>query len=427
MPVIAVIGAQWGDEGKGKVVDMLAESADLVIRFSGGDNAGHTVINPFGKFALHLVPSGIFSAKATCILGNGMVINPAVLISEIDQLQERGINTSRLVISDRANLIMPYHILLDGLEEEARGGKAIGTTRKGIGPAYSDKVARLGIRAGDLLDSEGFRERLSHILEHKNVILTRVYGAEPLSLEQVYREYCQYGERLAPHIRETTTLLEEAFSRDDLVLLEGAQGTLLDPDFGTYPYGTSSPPTAAGAVLGSGISPVRLNRVLGVYKAYCSRVGAGPFPTELQDETGDLIRERAHEYGTTTGRPRRCGWFDAVAARFSHRVNGFTGMAVTRLDILDNLPRLKICVGYQLEGKEIDYFPANVNLLEKCQPVYEELPGWEKSISDIRKYQHLPPQARQYLERLEQLVSCPVSVISVGASREQTIIHRDIL
>ncbi len=427
MTVIAVIGAQWGDEGKGKVVDMLAERADYVVRFSGGDNAGHTVINPYGKFALHLVPSGVFSPKATCILGNGMVINPAVLISELDILKERGIDIARLVISDRANLIMPYHMLLDGLEEDSRGSKAIGTTRKGIGPAFSDKVARLGIRAGDILDRDGFRERLSHILENKNAILTRLYGVEPLSLEQVYEDYCRYAERLAPFIRETTTILAEAINRDDMVLLEGAQGTLLDPDFGTYPYGTSSSPTAAGSVIGSGIGPTRLNRVLGVYKAYCTRVGTGPMPTELHDETGDLIRDKAHEYGTTTGRPRRCGWFDAVAARFSHQVNNFTGMAITRLDILDSLPSLKICVRYQLEGKETDCFPANVSHLEKCQPVYEELPGWQCPTSGIREYDQLPPQARQYLERLEELTSCPVSVVSVGAAREETIIRRDIL
>ena len=427
MPVIAVIGAQWGDEGKGKVVDMLAENADLVVRFSGGDNAGHTVVNPYGKFALHLVPSGVFSRRATCVLGNGMVINPAVLISEIEQLQERGVDTSRLVISDRANLIMPYHTLLDGLEEEARGGRAIGTTRKGIGPAFSDKVARLGIRAGDLLDTEGFYERLRDILEHKNAILTRVYGAAPLSLEQVYREYCQHGERLGPHIQETTTLLDEALDRDDLIILEGAQGTLLDPDFGTYPYGTSSSPTAAGSSLGSGIGPTRISRVLGVYKAYCTRVGAGPLPTELKDETGELIRERGHEYGTTTGRPRRCGWFDAVAARLSHRVNGYTGMAVTRLDVLDGLPRLKVCVGYRVGGEDIPHFPANAGVLEKCEPVYEEMPGWQGPTGGIREYEQLPPEARRYLERLEELVACPVSVVSVGSAREETIIRRDIL
>lgn len=427
MPVTAVIGAQWGDEGKGKMVDLLAENADLVIRFSGGDNAGHTVINPFGKFALHLVPSGVFSPKATCILGNGMVINPPVLIGEIDLLQQRGIDTSRLVVSDRANLIMPYHTMLDGLEEEARGGKAIGTTRKGIGPAFSDKVARMGIRAGDLLDREGFRERLRHVLEHKNAILTRVYDTDPLSLDEVYQQYCRYGERLAPYIRETMTILDEALRRDDRVILEGAQGTLLDPDFGTYPYGTSSSPTAAGSALGSGIGPVRISRVLGVYKAYCTRVGTGPLPTELKDETGDLIRERAQEYGTTTGRPRRCGWFDAVAARFSHSVNSFTGMAVTRLDILDSFPTLKVCVGYRLDENEIDYFPANVSVLEKCQPVYEELPGWQSPTGDIREYEQLPPRARRYLERLEGLASCPVSIVSVGSSREQTIIRDDIL
>jgi len=427
MPVITVIGAQWGDEGKGKIVDMLAEKADFVVRFSGGDNAGHTVINPLGRFALHLVPSGVFSPTATCILGNGMAINPAVLVAEIDELQQRGIDTSRLVVSDRANLIMPYHTLLDGLEEEARGGRAIGTTRKGIGPAFSDKVARLGIRAGDLLDREGFRDRLAHILEHKNSILTRVYGAEPLSLEAVYSEYCGYGDRLAPYIRETTALLDEALQRDAVVLLEGAQGTLLDPDFGTYPYGTSSPPTAAGAALGAGIGPARLGRILGVYKAYCTRVGTGPMPTELTDETGNLIRERAQEYGTTTGRPRRCGWFDAVAGRFSHAVNGFTGMVVTRLDILDGLPRLKVCVSYRVDGQEIHHFPASVDVLERCRPVYEELSGWQDPITGVRQFEQLPPQARGYLERLEELIGCKVKMVSVGPAREQTIVRGDLV
>lgn len=427
MPVIAIIGAQWGDEGKGKVVDLLAEKAKVVIRFSGGDNAGHTVINPYGEFKLHLVPSGIFSSQAACILGNGMVINPAVLIDEIDQLNQRGVDTSRLFISDRAHLIMPYHTLLDGLEEESRGGKAIGTTRKGIGPAFSDKAARLGIRTGDLLDREALLERLRSVLDHKNAILTKVYGVSPLSLDEIYKQYCQYGERLAPHIQDTTIMVEEALSREELVLLEGAQGTLLDPDFGTYPYTTSSSPLAAGSGLGAGIGPTRISRILGVYKAYCTRVGTGPMPTELNDETGDLIRERAHEYGTTTGRPRRCGWFDAVAARFSNRVNGFTGAAITRLDILDTLPRLKICVGYKLDGKTIDYFPGNIAALERCQPIYEELPGWQVPISHIREYEQLPPQARQYITRLEALASCPVDLISVGSAREQTIEVRPIL
>jgi len=427
MPVIAVIGAQWGDEGKGKVVDLLAEQAKLVVRFSGGDNAGHTVVNPYGEFRLHLVPSGIFSPQATCIIGNGMVINPSVLIDEIDQLTQRGVDTTRLFISDRAHLIMPYHILLDGLEEELRGGKALGTTRKGIGPAFADKTARLGIRTGDLLDREAFLERLRPILDYKNSILTKVYGANPLSLDEVYSQYCQYGEHLAPYICETSIVLEEALNRDELVILEGAQGTLLDPDFGTYPYTTSSSPLAAGSCLGSGLSPTRINRILAVFKAYCTRVGSGPMPTELKDETGDMIRERAHEYGTTTGRPRRCGWFDAVAARFSTRINGFTGAAITRLDVLDILPSLKVCVGYKLDGKTINYFPGNVAILEKCQPVYEELPGWQAPTSDIRQFERLPELARRYVTRLEELASCPVNIISVGQEREQTIIKKPIL
>jgi len=427
MPVIAVIGAQWGDEGKGKVVDLLAEEAGVVARFSGGDNAGHTVINPYGEFRLHLVPSGIFSPHAICLIGNGVVVNPAVLLDEIDQINQCGVNTNQLFISDRAHLIMPYHILLDGLEEEARAGKAIGTTRKGIGPAFADKVARLGIRAGDLLDKETFSERLHSILEYKNTILTKVYGASPLSLDEVYAQYCQYGKRLVAHIRQTDIMLEEAINRDELVILEGAQGTLLDPDFGTYPYTTSSSPLASGGCLGAGISPTRISRILGVFKAYCTRVGSGPMPTEMKDETGDLIRERGHEYGTTTGRPRRCGWFDAVVARLSTRINGFTGAAITRLDVLDTLPRLKICVGYKVEGKTIDYFPSSIATLEKCQPIYEELEGWQTPISDIRHYDKLPPQARQYVARLEELTSCPANLISVGARREQTILKTPII
>ena len=421
MPVIAVIGAQWGDEGKGKVVDLLAQQAGMVVRFSGGDNAGHTVVNPYGEFKLHLVPSGIFSPRAVCIIGNGVVINPAVLIEEIDQLNKRGVDTARLFISDRAHLIMPYHVLLDGLEEKLRGGKAIGTTGKGIGPAFADKVARLGIRTGDLLDKEAFLERLRFILDYKNTILTKIYGVSPLSLDEVYSQYCQYGERLAANIRDTVIMLEEALNRDELVLLEGAQGTLLDPDFGTYPYITSSSPLAGGGCLGAGLSPIRINHILGVFKAYCTRVGGGPMPTEMKDETGELIRQRAHEYGTTTGRPRRCGWFDGVAARYSTRINGFTGAAITRLDVLDILPRLKICVGYKLDGREIDYFPANIADLSRCEPVYEELPGWLTPINAIRQYNKLPSQARQYVARLEELISCPVKLISVGEKRAQTI------
>ncbi len=421
MPAIAVIGAQWGDEGKGKIVDLLAEKAGMVVRFSGGDNAGHTVVNPLGEFRLHLIPSGIFYPRVVCIIGNGVVINPEVLIAEIDQLNQRGVDTTRLFISDRAHLIMPYHILLDGLEEELRGGKAIGTTRKGIGPAYADKTARLGIRIGDLLDREAFLERLRFVLEQKNILLTKIYQVSPLSLDEIYSQYCQYGEHLAPNIRETTAMVEEALDRDEVVILEGAQGTLLDLDFGTYPYTTSSSPLAGGGCLGAGLGPTGINRILGVFKAYCTRVGGGPMPTELKDETGELIRQLAHEYGTTTGRPRRCGWFDGVAARFSTRVNGFTGVALTRLDVLGALPRLKICVAYKLDGGTIDYFPGSVAALERCQPIYEELPGWQTPISHVRDYEQLPVEAQQYVTKLEELSSCPVNIVSVGPERGQTI------
>jgi adenylosuccinate synthase len=427
MPIIAAIGAQWGDEGKGKVVDLLAEKARMVVRFSGGDNAGHTIVNNYGKFGLHLVPSGIFYPGVTCVIGNGVAINPAVLLGEIDQLQGKGVDTGGLFISDRAHLIMPYHTLLDGLEEQARGGKAIGTTRKGIGPAFADKVARLGIRVGELLNKEAFLERLDPILGYKNTILTKIYGVAPLSLDEVYQQYCRYGERLIPLIRETTVMLAEALDRNVLIILEGAQGTLLDPDFGTYPYTTSSSPLAGGGCLGAGLGPTRIDRVLGVFKSYCTRVGSGPMPTELKDETGDLIREQAHEYGTTTGRPRRCGWFDGVAARYSSRVNGLTNIALTRLDVLDNLPQIRICTGYKLDGQTIDQFPGSITNLERCQPIYEELPGWLSPTSDIRDYEKLPAQAKQYISRLEELISCPVSIISVGARREQTIHKTPIL
>ncbi len=426
MPVVAVIGAQWGDEGKGKIVDMLASKARYVVRFSGGDNAGHTVVNPLGEFKLRLTPSGIFYPDTISIIGNGVVINPAVLLSEMEELNSRKVDTSRLYISDRAHLIMPYHILLEGLEEDSRGGKAIGTTRKGIGPAYVDKVARIGIRAGDLLDKDILRERLTLALDYKNQIITKVYGKEPLSFGEIYEQYCQYADRLSPLICDTTVMLAAALERNEPILLEGAQGVLLDPDFGTYPYGTSSSPLAGNACLGSGLGPNQLTHVLGVFKAFQTRVGAGPMPTELDDETGDAIREYGQEYGTVTRRPRRCGWFDVVAARLSSRINGFTSIAITRLDVLDKMPRLKICTGYKINGKTVDNFPASAAILEKCKPVYEELTGWEKPTDSVRIFSELPTKARRYIKRLEELIGCPVSLISVGQRREQTIVRKSI-
>ncbi len=427
MAVIAVIGAQWGDEGKGKIVDMLSRQVRLVVRYSGGDNAGHTVINEHGEFKLHITPSGIFYPHTTCIIANGVALNPAVLLKEMDEIQQRGVDISRLYISDRANLIMPYHILLDGLDEESLGGQAIGTTRKGVGPCFTDKTARLGIRAGDLLDHNEFYQKLKLVLQRKNMILTRIYGQTALSLEEIYTQYCKYGEKLAPHIRETTSILEEAINNHIPVMLEGAQGVLLDPDFGTYPYCTSSSPMAGGASLGAGIGPSRIDRILGVFKAYCTRVGEGPMPTELRDETGKRIQEIAHEFGATTGRPRRCGWFDGVAARFSARLNGYTGAAITRLDVLDTFPRLKVCVAYQIDGQRLNEFPSNIATLEKCRPVYEEIDGWMTPTSGIRDYDRLPQAAQRYLQRLEELCHCPVSLVSVGPKREETIIRIPVI
>jgi adenylosuccinate synthase len=419
--VIVIVGGQWGDEGKGKIIDLLAEKANVVARFSGGDNAGHTVINPYGEFRLHLVPSGIFNPQVTCIIGNGVAINPAVLLEEIDDLRNHGVNTSRLFISDRAHLIMPYHTLLDALEEERRSKGAIGTTRRGIGPAFADKVARLGIRAGDLLEKDTFWSRLSAALEFKNIILTKVYQVSPLSLKEIYDQYFRYGEQLASFIRETSSIIREAAAKGEFVLLEGAQGALLDPDFGTYPYVTSSSPLAGAGCIGAGLGPRQIDRVVGVFKAYSTRVGAGPMPTELKDEIGDLIREKAREYGATTGRPRRCGWFDAVAARFSVQINGLSDIALTHLDIYDGFPSIKICTAYKFSDEVLTSFPRDVAILEKCQPIYEELDGWQESISGIRNFEKLPAGARNYMSRLEDLLSCPISLVSVGSDRRQII------
>jgi adenylosuccinate synthase len=424
MPAIAVIGAQWGDEGKGKVVDLLAEKANVVVRFSGGNNAGHTVINQFGMFRMHLIPSGIFYPQATCIIGHGVVVDPAVFLEEVGHLEERNVSVGNLFVSERAHLIMPYHILLDGLEEEARGSGAIGTTRKGVGPAFVDKTSRMGIRVCDLLDKDTFWKRLSFVLDYENRILTKLYGVEPLSLDETYESYCRYGERLAPFVRETDVIVKEALRKGELVMLEGAQGTLLDLDFGTYPYVTSA--VAGGVSLGLGIGSTSLDGALGVFKAYTTRVGSGPMPTELQDESGDLIRERAHEYGTTTGRPRRCGWFDAVIGRFSAEVNGFTGAAITRFDILDTFETIKICTAYEVDSTRYYRPPANSALFERCRPVYEELPGWQCPTSDLRHFEELPPRAQAYVRRIEELTGCPVSLVSVGPGRDQTIMVRPI-
>jgi len=427
MSVVAVIGAQWGDEGKGKIVDLLAEKADAVIRYSGGDNAGHTVINPGGEFKLHIVPSGVFYPRAACIIGNGVAINPKVLLEELDSLKSRGVDTSNLHISDRAHLIMPWHIMIDRLEEERRGHDAIGTTGKGIGPAFADKTARKGIRACDMLDSAAFRARLAVVMAPKNEVLTKIYNAAPFDLDAVFHEYQGYAERLAPYIKDTTSMINSLLEKGGNIVLEGAQGTMLDTDFGSYPYVTSSSPLAAGASMGSGISPRKIDRVVGIFKAYTTRVGGGPLPTELKDEVGEYIRQRAHEYGATTGRPRRCGWFDAVVGRYSTQLNGFTSGILTRLDVLDEMETVKICVGYRIGNKTVEHFPADVLALEKCTPVYEELPGWKVNTSDARKAGELPRNARKYIKRLEELIGCRFHIISIGPRRDQSIGIKNVI
>ncbi len=427
MPAFGIIGAQWGDEGKGKIVDFLSAKADMVVRFSGGNNAGHTVINDLGEFKLHLVPSGIFWPQVTCLIGNGVVIDPEVLLEEIAGLRSRGVDTRRLFISDRAHVIMPYHVLQDRLEEEARGQGALGTTGKGVGPAYMDKAARTGIRVGDLLDKSSLLERLEAVLQHKSTLLTKVYEAEPLNLEQTLAWCLEYGARLQPYVVSTEVYAAKALAQGSRVLLEGAQGTLLDMDHGTYPFVTSSSPSIGGACSGLGITPRDIQGVAGVFKAYSTRVGSGPMPTELFDEVGSQIRERAWEYGTTTGRPRRVGWFDGVAAHYSTIVNGYTSAILTRLDVLDGFTPVKMCVAYELDGETINTFPGSVGLLQRCKPVYEELPGWTEPTASSRRVEDLPPEAVRYVKRLEELIGCSIDLISTGPNREESIVLRPIV
>ncbi len=427
MAIVGVVGGQWGDEGKGKVIDLLAQHADVVIRSHGGNNAGHTVVNEQGKFALHLVPAGIFNPRTLCIVGTGVVLDPGILLEEIDALQQRGVSTSNLIISDRAHLVMPYHILFDRLQEEGRGAARIGTTGRGIGPAYADKVARYGLRAGDLLDLDSFRTKLERALMLKNATLTKLYGEEPYKFDKMMDSFAGYAARLAPYVRVAEPIVFDAIQRKQNILLEGAHGTMLDPDHGTYPYVTSSSPTVAGLCLGAGVGPTFLDVAIGVYKAYSTRVGSGPMPTELEDETGDRLRDRGQEYGTTTGRPRRCGWFDAVAARHTVRVNGFNSLAITKLDVLDELAEVRICVAYRLDGKEIDYVPADPLMLDRCEPMYETLEGWKQPISGARKLDELPPAASRYLGRLEQLLGVPVDLVGVGARRDEILRRRELM
>lgn len=426
MPAVVLIGAQWGDEGKGKITDFLAEKADMVIRYQGGNNAGHTVVVGDQEFKLHLIPSGILYPGTTCVIGNGVVVDPEVLVKELAYLESRGISTENLKISLRAHLIMPYHIRLDELEEERKGANKIGTTRRGIGPAYMDKAARVGIRLVDLLDEEEFAERLKRNLAEKNRLFNRVYEVEGFEFEEVFEQYRGYLKKIERYITDTSVIIHEFLSRKKNVLFEGAQGTLLDIDHGTYPYVTSSHPVAGAACIGAGVGPSEINKVIGVVKAYTTRVGEGPFPTELFGTEGDLIRERGYEFGTTTGRPRRCGWLDVVILRYAARVSGLDSIAITKLDVLDQMEKLKVCVAYKYQGEILQDFPASLKVLAQCEPVYEEMDGWLTDTTHCRTFEELPEKARQYINRVAELVKVKPAIIAVGPKREQTIVRETI-
>lgn len=423
MPGIAIIGSQWGDEGKGKIIDYLAKNSDLVVRAQGGNNAGHTVVVGDQKYALHLVPSGILNPDAINVIGNGVVIDPQVLLKELSGFEERGVDTSSLRISDKAHIIMPYHKLIDALMEEARGKEDIGTTKKGIGPCYMDKVERIGIRMADLVDEKMFAEKLQFALSRKNDIITKMYGKEALSFEDMYNEYIEYGRQLKKYVAATEFVVNKALADNKKVLFEGAQGSMLDTDFGTYPYVTSSHPTIGGFLVGSGVNVRAIDEVIGIAKAYTTRVGKGPFVTELEDATGDLIREKGHEYGTTTGRARRCGWLDLVVLKYSAMINGFTAISLMLLDVLSDFETLKICVGYEIDGKITTDFPAYLGDLEKAKPVYKEMPGFKGDITEVKTYEDLPENAKAYIKTIEEFIDVPVKIISVGPRRDQTIMR----
>lgn len=420
MSSVVVVGTQWGDEGKGKITDFLSENAEVIARYQGGDNAGHTIKFDGVTYKLHLIPSGIFYKEKISVIGNGVVVNPKSLVKELAYLKEHGVSTDNLRISDRAHVILPYHIKLDQLQEDAKGDNKIGTTIKGIGPAYMDKAARVGIRVADLLDKEIFAERLRINLEDKNKQFVKMYDSEPLNFEDIFEEYYAYGQQIKQYVTDTSVILNDALDAGKRVLFEGAQGVMLDIDQGTYPFVTSSNPVAGGVTIGSGVGPSKINKVVGVCKAYTSRVGDGPFPTELFDETGDRIREIGREYGTTTGRPRRVGWFDSVVMRHSKRVSGITNLCLNCLDVLSGLDTVKICTAYELNGEKIYHYPASLKELSACKPVYEELPGWQEDITECKTIEELPENARKYLHRISELVGVRISTFSVGPDRSQT-------
>ncbi|QQZ09431.1 adenylosuccinate synthase [Heyndrickxia vini] len=424
MSSVVVVGTQWGDEGKGKITDFLSENAEVIARYQGGNNAGHTIRFHGETYKLHLIPSGIFYKEKISVIGNGMVVDPKALVQELKGLHDRGVSTDNLRISNRAHVILPYHLKIDEMDEERKGANKIGTTKKGIGPAYMDKAARVGIRMADLLDREIFEEKLARNLEEKNRLLERFYETTGFSLEEILDEYYEYGQQIKQYVCDTSVVLNDALDEGRRVLFEGAQGVMLDIDQGTYPFVTSSNPIAGGVTIGSGVGPTKINHVVGVAKAYTSRVGDGPFPTELHDEIGNQIREVGREYGTTTGRPRRVGWFDSVVVRHARRVSGITDLSLNSIDVLTGIEKVKICTSYRYKDTVIEEFPANLNILAECEPIYEELPGWTEDITSCKTLDELPANARHYLERVSQLTGIPLSVFSVGPDRSQTnIVH----
>ncbi len=424
MPAVVIIGTQWGDEGKGKVVDLFSQDADYIVRFQGGNNAGHTLVVNNKKYIFHLIPSGILHKDKMCMIGNGVVLDPGVLIEELDKLENNGFSVTpdNLMISEHLHVIMPYHKALDIAREAKKGKGKIGTTGRGIGPCYEDKVARTGIRMNDLLDNEIFASKLEKNVTEKNFLLTKFLDSEPIETEKIYRSYTEYAERLRPYVGSVSRELSKAFEKDSNILFEGAQGTHLDIDHGTYPYVTSSNVVAGNACCGSGIGPTRINKVIGICKAYTTRVGGGPFVTELTDDVGKHIQQSGGEYGATTGRPRRCGWLDVVVVNNSVRLNGLSWLAMTKLDVLTGIDPLKICVAYRYNGKEINHFPAQTKILENCEPVYETLPGWKESIREVREFERLPENAKRYVRRVEELTGTDIKLISVGPERDQTIL-----
>ena len=425
MTAVAVVGSQWGDEGKGKITDFLSNEAEYTVRSNGGNNAGHTIEINGQDFKMRLIPSGIFASDKGAVIGNGVVINPEVLFGELKDLEEKGIDTSKLKISNRAHIIMPYHIKQDEYQEEAKGDQKIGTTKNGIGPAYMDKASRIGIRVCDLLEKDTFAAKLRVNLAQKNDIFTKIYGKPALEFDDIFTKYYEYGQKMKKYVTDTSVLVNDALDNDEKVLFEGAQGIMLDIDEGTYPFVTSSNTISGGIASGMGVGANRLKTVIGVCKAYTTRVGAGPFPTELLDETGNRIRETAHEYGTVTGRPRRVGWFDSVALRHAKRVSGINGLSLNLLDIFSGFDTIKIATAYELDGQKIDYYPASLKELDRCQPVYEELPAWKEDITNAKTWSDLPENAQKFLNRVSELVGIPLVTVSVGPDREQTIVLQD--